>query len=86
MLSLKTLYAGLAPLMVLGFVAVTVPAHAANTCADEIKVVKQEVDTAAPGPKKDEAMKHYQEADKAMQNKDEKGCLKHLKMARSALK
>ncbi len=58
----------------------------AKDCASELTAVKTAWDKTAPGAKKDDALKHYQAAEKAHKAKDEKTCLAEVDLARAALK
>lgn len=52
---------------------------------DQMKSVKAAWDKAPAGPKKDEALKHYQAAEKAQTAKNDAECLKSLEAATRAL-
>ncbi len=74
-------------LSLFGFVAAAaLPAYAADTCADKMKMVKEEIDKTADAAKKASAEEHYKMAEEAMNKQDEKGCMDHAKMAEDQLK
>jgi hypothetical protein len=53
--------------------------------ADKMKAVKAAWDKAPSGPKKDEALKHYQAAEKALAAKNDADCIKELDAATHSL-
>lgn len=53
--------------------------------ADTMKTVKDALDKAVAGPKKDSALTHYQAAEQAQAAKNEAECLKELDAATHAL-
>ena len=52
---------------------------------DKMKSVKAAWDKAPAGPKKEAALTHYKEAEKALAAKNEADCLKSLDKAQAAL-
>ena len=58
----------------------------AASCDEQTKIVKSAWDKAPAGMKKDAALVHYQDAEKAAVAKDEKACLAALELASAALK
>ena len=82
--SLGVTVAALALFGIIGSSAV--PAFAAPTCADQLKMVKAEWDKAPAGPKKDAAGQHYTMAVAAQKKMDEKTCMSELDAATMAMK
>lgn len=70
--------------LVLGLGFATAPAYA--DCAGDITTVKVAWDKVADKAKKDAAMPHYQTAEKALKDKNEKACVEALDKARTAMK